>query len=95
MYTMQRGEAVAVLSIVSIVGILASATLLLHSPTAQITQGQTMYETVPQSLFPIICAQSYTDLIIIHAPGNIDTYCCPEDMIGENTCKKPQRIFTR
>ena len=85
---MQRGEAVAVVSIITITGVFATAGLLL-TPTGNIAQGETFYPIAQPS--PIACASG---TIVLETTPVSTTYCCIEAMIGENTCRAPFTLIS-
>lgn len=80
---MQRGEAIAVVSIVALAGILATAGLLL-TPTGKVAQGEPFYPAASQS--PLNCK---TGAIVLKTTQVSTTYCCADAMIGQNTCLEP------
>ncbi|RJQ21384.1 hypothetical protein C4580_02480 [Candidatus Woesearchaeota archaeon] len=87
---MERGAAAIVLSIVAIVGALATLHLILNEPTGHIVQGETVYPQVRGEMLPFPCATS--SAYFLRTEGKYDLYCCSEDMIGQNNCRRPQYI---
>ncbi len=94
---MERGEegsiAIAVLSVISIVGVLATITLFLRQPAGLIAQGQNIYPTEDITGLPIVCSEYQA--IFLGYDANFKVYCCKEDMNGQNECRSPQRILIR
>ncbi len=93
---MERGEdrsiAIAVLSVIGIVGILAAITLA-RQPTGLVAQGQTIYVTENAANLPVLCKEP--QVIFLGYDANYKVYCCFEDMIGQNECLYPQKVMIR
>ena len=87
---MERGEELAALSVVAVVGVLATITLLLNNPTGQLTQGEEVYPSQPYN--PIAC-EGAESILLLKQERRFDVYCCPEDMIGQNECKEPHTVY--
>ena len=94
---MERGDrsiAIAVLSVISIVGVLAIVTLFLREPTAGIVQGQSMYVTQDANSLGITCKNPSQEVVFLGYQGKYAVYCCLEKMIGLNKCVEPHRLIT-
>lgn len=83
---MKRGERIAVLSVISVVAVLAATGLVL-TPTGQVPQNVPIYPTSTAS------SACQMDMVILQDTNVGTTYCCLEDMIGANTCKLPFTII--
>ncbi len=96
---MKRGEqgsiAVAVLSIIGVVGVLATLTLIMRQPSGQITQDSSVYQTVQIGSLNIMCQNMMQEVYFLGYQGAYEVYCCPEHMIGQNECKHPKKILIR
>ncbi|MBS3147362.1 hypothetical protein J4219_00590 [Candidatus Woesearchaeota archaeon] len=89
---MERGEALVVLSVVALVGIIASTTLLLTNPAGAVAQGQSIIPQPRSS--PILCEQG-TQAFLLSTGPRFAVFCCPEDMIGQNECKERHTIYSQ
>ncbi|MBI4146398.1 hypothetical protein HY489_03615 [Candidatus Woesearchaeota archaeon] len=85
---MERGEAVTVLGIVTVVGILATTTLL-FTPTGQLFQGEPWHPPAMTET-PVECQGMP---VYLSTQGKFNTYCCQEHLIDENTCRQPQHVY--
>ncbi len=91
---MERGErsiAIAVLSVIGIVGLLATVTLFLGEPTANVAQGQSIYTTEDQAALGMDCLNR--QVYFLRYEANFGVYCCPEHMIGQNECLVEKKIL--
>lgn len=88
---MERGEALVVLSVVALVGVIASTTLLLTNPAGSVVQGETI---IPQPRpSPILCEAGNQAFLLSTGP-RFAVFCCPEDMIGQNECKEAHTLYS-
>jgi len=79
-----------VLGLVSMVGALALVSLLFHNPTGAVAQDTSVYPLDYGQSLPMPCAQG--PAYLLGNNGMYAVYCCSEDMIGQNTCRRPQTI---
>lgn len=97
---MERGErriALAVLLLVSIVGVIATATLL-NSPTGQYMRQQGIYVVEDANAeFPFRCRNELHQPTFLGYDAQYRVYCCPEDYdAGANFCRVPHKtLITR
>ncbi len=87
---MERGAAIAVLGLVGLVSLLAIVSLLFQHPTGNVAQNEGFYPTEYLETLPIPCATSTA--YFLRSEGAYEVYCCSEDLIGQNTCRRPQYI---
>ncbi len=96
---MKRGEqgsiAVAVLSIISVVGVLATLTMFMRQPIGQVTQDSSVYPTVQIGRLDIVCENMMQEVYFLGYQGAYGVYCCPEHMQGQNECKYPKKVLIR
>ncbi len=81
---MERGERLLVLSVVTVVGVMALTSMFV-TPTGNVPQGGSFYMTQTGS-------SCEAGLLILKDDPTSRTYCCQEHMIGQNTCKFPFTI---
>jgi hypothetical protein len=89
----ERNIAIAVLSIIAIVGVLATATLFLKQPTGQVMQEQGIYVSEDASELAIECENRQQIVYFLGYEGNFAVYCCPEKMNGQNECMWPHKVL--
>ncbi len=93
---MKRGEqgsiAIAVLSIIGIVGVLATLTLFMRQPAGLVTQGEGVY-AVKYGVNGIECENRLQEAYFLGYESNYEVYCCVEDMNGQNECNQPYKIL--
>ena len=81
------------LTIVGIIGLLATASLFAQSPTGQVMQEQGVYISEDQANLAIECENRLQQVIFLGYQANYGVWCCPEDMNGQNECRFPKRIL--
>jgi len=93
---MKRGEqgsiAIAVLSIIGIVGVLATLTLIMRQPAGLVTQGEGVY-AVKYGVNGVECENRLQEVYFLGYNGNYEVYCCAEDMNGQNECIQPYQVL--
>ena len=92
---MERGEqsvAIAVLSVIGIVGVLASVTLFMKAPSGLVMQGQSIYVTENAANLQISCSNPSQQVVFLGYENNYQVWCCIEKMIGQNTCMEPHKV---
>ncbi|PIN74575.1 hypothetical protein COV18_06810 [Candidatus Woesearchaeota archaeon CG10_big_fil_rev_8_21_14_0_10_37_12] len=89
---MKKGDglSISVLSVIALVAAIAAVTLMVQQPTGNIAQGQPFYPLAEPGL--VMCA-NMKPAFLLQDMGHYQVYCCSEDMIGDNACRNPHRIF--
>jgi len=92
---MERGDrnAIAILSAIFIVGVLAIITLVMQQPTGQVMQDQSIYVTEEAGHFAIECKNPTRTVVFLRYDANYAVYCCLEDMMGQNECRFEKRVL--
>ncbi len=90
---MERGAGLAVLSIIGIVGLLATVTLFLRQPTGLVMQDQSIYITEDAGRLAITCKNVQQQVVFLGYDANYRVYCCLENMHGQNECILPHRVL--
>lgn len=95
---MERGEersiAIVTLSMISIVAMLAAVTLFLRQPAGMIMQGTEVYRTADADKFGITCTNLNNNKVAyMGSEGRYEVYCCIDDLIGQNSCGTPHRVY--